>query len=120
MTSEHKRRHQITMPRIRTLSKSPKHRSITHHKLGKTNKWQKFYGNKLWHQLREQKLYEQPLCEECLMQGRITPATQVHHKDKFGDYYPDEQLMWEKFLDYDNLESICTECHRKIHNTSGS
>ena len=105
----------IKMPKIRLLHNSPKHHSHTHSKYRNSNKWQRFYGTKVWRDLREQKLMEQPLCEECLLFDRITPATQVHHKDKFGDYYPDEQLMWEKFLDWDNLESICAACHRKIH-----
>ena len=101
-------------PKIRLLSHSPKHRAHTD-KRYRNNKWRKFYGSKLWRDLREQKLMEQPLCEECLLMDKVTPATQVHHMDKFGDYYPDEQLMWEKFLDWDNLESICAECHRRIH-----
>lgn len=101
------------MPKIRLLSHSPKHRAHTD-KRYRNNKWRKFYGSKLWRDLREQKLYEQPICERCLEQDRITPATDVHHITPFG-LGIDEQQMWELFLDYDNLMSVCKRCHREIH-----
>lgn len=104
------------MPRIRLLAKAPKHRSHTNKRFIDSNKWRKFYGSKVWRDLREAKLMEQPLCEICLANDTITPATEVHHIDKFGDYAPDEQLMWEKFLAWDNLMSICHRCHKYIHN----
>ena len=40
------------------------------------------------------------LCERCLTKGLYTPGTQVHHKIR---------LTW------DNLELLCTECHREEH-----
>lgn len=113
MNSEHKRRHRVTMPRINTRKQSKKFHARTNPKF-KDNKWQKYYGTKVWHQLRQTKLYEQPLCEECLMRGKITPATAVHHKIPFSTGL-NEQQMWELFLDYDNLESICVTCHNRIH-----
>ena len=115
-TAERKRkRHHTTMPRIRMLSKSPKHRNKTNPKF-KSNKWQKFYGNKAWHNLRESKLIEQPLCERCLSLGRITPATCVHHKKVYGDAMSEEQ--WYLFLNYDNLISLCDGCHKYVHATN--
>ena len=106
------------MPYIRSLKDAPKYRARTHKRF-KQNKWQKFYGTKAWHNLRESKLLEQPLCEECLMQGKVTPATQVHHRTPFGIGI-DEQMKWDLFLDWDNLESICAECHRRIHGEHSS
>ena len=102
------------MPYIRKLSHSPKHRAHTNSKFKTNNKWQRFYGSTAWRNLREAKLLEQPLCEECLLHDKITPATAVHHRTPFS-LGIDEQQMWELFLDWDNLESICTECHRRIH-----
>lgn len=102
------------MPKIRLLHNSPKHHSHTHSKFRNSNKWQRFYGTKVWRELREQKLMEQPLCEECLLVDKITPATDVHHRTPFS-LGIDEQQMWDLFLDWDNLESICKQCHRKIH-----
>ena len=113
MTSEHKRRHKVTMPRINTIKKTKKYSAHKHHKFN-DNKWQKYYGTKEWHNLRQTKLYEQPLCERCLLHDRVRPATEVHHKKVFGSF-PTEEERWYWFLNYDNLISLCHECHHYIH-----
>lgn len=43
------------------------------------------------------------LCQPCRSKGRVTPATQVHHKLGKADGGTD---------DHDNLESICDACHQ--------
>ena len=102
------------MPYIRKLSNSPKHHNKTHSKFKHSNKWQKFYGSRAWHNLRESKLLEQPLCERCLEHDIVRPATDVHHITPFS-LGIDEQQMWELFLDYENLMSLCKQCHKAIH-----
>ena len=104
----------IHMPHIRLLKDAPKSRQHTNRKYISSNKWRKYYGTKVWRDLREQKLQEQPLCEICLRNDKITPATQVHHIVPFGQG-EDEQERWELFLNYDNLMSICKHCHAIIH-----
>lgn len=96
------------IPHIRNLNTKRKRRPRRH------RKWQKFYSNKLWKQLREQKLNDQPICEICLMSGIITPATETHHTVAFSRGETEEE-QWKLFLDYNNLMSICTQCHRQIH-----
>lgn len=72
------------------------------------------YNTQRWKRLRESKLRDQPLCEECLRNGRITPADEVHHIVSFADYVdPDEADALA--YDYDNLESICKKCHGAHH-----
>ena len=95
------------------LNKSPKYRTYTD-KRYRPNKWRKFYGSKVWRELREEKLHEQPLCERCLANETITPASEVHHVIPFG-LGIDEQQQWELFLDYDNLMSLCSRCHKQLH-----
>jgi 5-methylcytosine-specific restriction protein A len=56
-----------------------------------------------WQKIRKMKLNTDPLCEECLRNGRTTVATQVHHKD--GNVRNNSS---------DNLESLCIECHSRI------
>ena len=85
MTSEHKRRHKVTMPRINTIKNTKKYSAHKNHKF-RDNKWQKYYGTKEWHNLRQTKLYEQPLCERCLLHDRVRPATECHHKKVFGSF----------------------------------
>ena len=107
-------RHKPYMPTIKTLGEAPKFRNRKHKKYSASNKWKKFYGTKVWRDLREQKLFEQPLCERCLSKDKLTAATQVHHIVPFSTG-PTEQKMWELFLNYDNLMSVCTQCHHEIH-----
>ena len=114
MTSEHKRRHKVTMPRLNTIKKTKKYSAHKHPKF-RDNKWQKYYGTKEWHNLRQTKLYEQPLCERCLLHDRVRPATEVHHQKVFGSF-PTEEERWYWFLNYNNLISVCQECHNEIHN----
>ncbi len=108
-------RHKPYMPTIKTLSDAPKFRNRKHKKYSASNKWKKFYGTKVWRDLREQKLFEQPLCERCLNQGKVVSADCVHHRCRFGQM-PTEELQWKVFLDYDNLVSLCDKCHKDIHN----
>lgn len=106
-----RKRHDSQMPRIKTL-KSTHTKKFTPYK--RDNKWQIFYGSKSWSNLRQSKLQKQPLCECCLYHDKITPATQVHHIDRFSNA-ANEVEMWQKFLDEDNLMSLCNSCHKRIH-----
>ncbi|WP_027718763.1 HNH endonuclease [Desulfovirgula thermocuniculi] len=60
-----------------------------------------------WQRVREMYLRRHPLCELCEQEGRITPATIVHHKQpiKHGGHA----------LDMENLMSVCRECHIRLH-----
>ena len=54
--------------------------------------------------LRAMVLAEEPLCRECLRQGRITPATDVDH------IVP---LAAGGTNDRSNLQALCHSCHSK-------
>lgn len=73
---------------------------------------QKAYNTKEWRKLRESYLKQHPVCEECLSKSKVTPATSVHHKESpFSKGSVNNHLL----LDYDNLMSVCHECHNMIH-----
>lgn len=66
------------------------------------------YLSSRWRKLRERKLMIEPLCELC---GGVTVATIVHHKREIkagGDPF-----------NIDNLQSICQECHNRLHKGRG-
>lgn len=75
---------------------------------------QEVYNTTRWRKLREAKLMEQPLCELCQAKGIITPAEDIHHIDSFMSY--EGMKRKEKAYNYNNLQSICKECHQKEHN----
>ena len=48
-----------------------------------------------------------------LAKGIIKPAEDIHHIDSFMNYTGTKRLA--KAFDFNNLMSICKECHAKEH-----
>ena len=71
------------------------------------------YNSQRWKKLRRVKLIQNPLCEICLKDGKIVPAVDIHHKDSFTNYTG--QLRYYKAYDFDNLLSVCKQCHAALH-----
>ena len=71
----------------------------------------KWYNNSHWRRLRHCKIVTDPLCEECLKQGRITSAEEAHHIIPINSLDPDVGLIY----DWDNLISLCIPCHKEAH-----
>ncbi len=72
------------------------------------------YATRRWRNLRRLKMISNPICEECLKVGKVTPTEDVHHIISFmsvKDPYERRKLAY----DYDNLESLCRACHNKKH-----
>src|SRR5262245_20827350 len=64
------------------------------------------YTTQRWQRLRRMKLRQNPLCEQCLRQGRLEVAVVVDHivaVSAGGDTYPP----------LDGLMSCCTSCHNR-------
>jgi len=72
------------------------------------------YNTARWRRLREVKLINNPLCEICEEEGRTTPAEDVHHITSFMSTH-DSITRRHLAFDYDNLKSLCKECHSKEH-----
>lgn len=71
-----------------------------------------FYKNRAWQ--NERRLYKQqhPFCERCLMLRIYKPTEIVHHRE----YLDEEKSKDAKIaLNFDNLESLCFDCHNKEH-----
>lgn len=78
------------------------------------DKHQAFYNSKAWKKLRLTYITEHPLCENCLKNGIIKPAKEVHHKQIFSTANTEEG-QWNLFLDDKNLMSLCIKCHHTFH-----
>lgn len=74
-----------------------------------------YYNTKQWVNLRDWYIKRNPLCECCLEQGKVTPATEVHHVQPFLQGITDEE-RWALLTDEDNLMSVCNKCHKELHN----
>lgn len=72
------------------------------------------YNTGRWTTLRNIKMQNNPICECCLTKSIITPAQEVHHIVPFMTGADINQKLWLGF-DYNNLESLCIECHHSKH-----
>ena len=71
-----------------------------------------FYASGTWIACARAYRRAHPLCECCLKNWEINTAQEVHHKIKLSPLNindPDVTMNW------DNLEALCGECHRKEH-----
>jgi 5-methylcytosine-specific restriction protein A len=57
-----------------------------------------------WRKISKLFLSRNPLCEECQKAGRLTPATETHHKIAVSDGGSDCD---------DNLQALCKSCHSR-------
>ncbi len=76
------------------------------------------YNTARWRELRAAKFRANPLCEKCLEEGRVKPTEDIHHKVSFMSVYDRDQRLRLAF-DYENLMSLCKQCHQKLHNQEG-
>ena len=77
----------------------------------------KFYKSKEWKHVREQVMTRDGrLCQDCLKQGRIVPAEEVHHIIELTQHNITDPAI---SLNFDNLVALCRECHRGRHNSAG-
>lgn len=67
-----------------------------------------------WQQLRHRKFVNNPICEMCAKEGRVTPTEEVHHI-KPVESGRDDAEMRKLAYDYDNLQSLCKACHARVH-----
>ena len=85
------------------------------------------YNSSEWRKLRTAKLRAQPLCEKCISDGLaagvkpfgyVRSACCVHHVVPIESAKTMADMKRLAF-DWNNLQSLCIECHRKIHNDAG-
>ena len=62
-----------------------------------------------WRKISEAFRRDHPYCEDCDAEGRVTMATQVHHRKNRREH-PELKYDW------DNLMSLCDSCHSKRTN----
>ena len=82
----------------------------------RNNKYNKYYQSHDWKQLREWKINNYPVCQNCLHYGIVTPATEIHHRIPFSTGTT-EEAKWQLLLDPTNIVSLCSSCHDLFHNT---
>ena len=80
-----------------------------YNRYGRTPEAKRRYGYR-WRQIRAMFLAAHPLCEMCILAGRYTAATEVHHLKPLADGGTNS---------VDNLQALCKPCHSKITAAAG-
>lgn len=78
------------------------------------NQYHNYYASKAWKELRDWYIDQQPLCEIHKKYDIYKPAEEVHHKNIWS-FAPTEEDKWSLLLDPSNLMSLCSDCHRQLH-----
>lgn len=86
--------------------------------MSKDKDYNKLIHTVKWMRLRRDTLTAHPLCQRCEAEGRITPATEVHH------ICPVEEAITmtdkvQRMYDPHNLKALCHSCHVKTHTELG-
>lgn len=76
-----------------------------------------FYRSTQWRKARLAHIVRQPLCQECLKEGKVNAGTaelplQVHH---LRSPFQNGEINWTLGLDDSNLETICAYHHGLEH-----
>ena len=102
----------LSKPKNQNPFRNPqKKRNVTDRKKERAE----IYNSKEWKKLRKAYYMAHPLCEHCLANDIVRPAVHVHHKDSFMKY-DNYNTRMAVALDWNNLVSLCLECHEKEHN----
>lgn len=76
---------------------------------------QHVYSTTRWRNLVKVKRMISPLCERCLSQNRTTEVAEIHHVIPLKTCNGDLNYLLQLAFDYDNLMSVCCQCHEDIH-----
>ena len=71
-----------------------------------------FYHSSAWKNTRDAYIRAHSLCERCLQRNEVTPGAIVHHIQHLS---PDNINDSSITLSWENLETVCRDCHAKEH-----
>ena len=81
---------------------------------------QQIYNTTKWKNLRDYMKMTYPLCQDCLKQGIIKAAEEVHHiKSPFVKGLTEDEV-YRRAYSVENLVCLCRECHIKRHHPEGT
>mgnify|MGYP002508665932 CR=1 FL=1 len=97
------------MPAINRKQVKPKQVEYKH-----DDKSAEYYNSSAWHSLRLDYYSKNPLCECCMAHDVVKSAEHVHHRKPFLRGITDDE-RWQLLLEPNNLISVCSSCHTKLH-----
>ena len=76
--------------------------------------YKKLINSTTWLKLRNGYITAHPLCEDCLAEGKVREAQEVHHVVPI-ESVQDEWSMRRLAYDPNNLRALCRDCHHAAH-----
>lgn len=86
--------------------------------MAKDKEYQQLIHTTKWLRLRRDILTAHPLCERCLKDNILTPATEVHHVRPVEEAYSRAERA-QRMYDPANLQALCHDCHVRTHTELG-
>jgi hypothetical protein len=69
--------------------------------------WRAWHKSPIWKAIKRHRLFEEPCCRHCAMEGRTVAAKYVDHiAHHFG--------QWLLFMRYENTLSLCSHHHHLL------
>lgn len=101
----------MTMPTINKPKKNYSRKKHGVHELIQKH----VYSTTRWRNLVKVKRMISPLCQKCLAEGRTTATQEIHHVIPLKACGGDINYLLQLAFDYENLMSLCCNCHEEIH-----
>ena len=101
----------MTMPTINKPKKNYSRKKHGVHELIQKH----VYSTTRWQRVRKAYFMEHPLCERCLAEGRTKETEEIHHIIPLKTCNGDLNYLLQLAFDYDNLMSVCCQCHELTH-----
>ena len=86
--------------------------------MAKDKEYNKLIHTGRWLRLRRDVLTAHPLCQRCEQEGKITPATEVHHVRPVEEAVGKAERR-QRMYDPANLRALCRDCHVRTHTELG-
>lgn len=80
--------------------------------------YMKLINTARWLKLRRDILSQNPICQRCQADGRVTAATEVHHIRPVEEAVTLSEKR-QRMYDPTNLRALCHDCHVKTHTELG-
>ena len=86
--------------------------------MAKDKDYMKLIHTARWLKLRRDILSQNPICQRCQADGRVTAATEVHHIRPVEEAVTLSEKR-QRMYDPTNLRALCHDCHVKTHTELG-
>lgn len=86
--------------------------------MAKDKEYNKLIHTNKWLRLRRDVLTKHPICQRCEAEGRLTPATEVHHVRPVEEAFTRAERV-QRMYDPHNVRALCHDCHVKTHTELG-